>query len=649
MTFKPFQGDVPFQQSSPKMFRPQRPAAEGGSGELDDLFATDSRQDENLPTPETVMPHHAADIAEQNASSRLEPFSVTKTSQTVELDNVHASHQTTAIEQTATSPADMLPADTLPAGTLPPPPKTNGPQRPDPNANLKAPAESSTTEVQTHTGTQRDDKGTAVPADNTQTDTATVDDQTGGGRLASRRALQEVVVAQLGNLPANHAVSDRRTADLERLYSTIDKITAIVAADPELNNLASSFQLTKDRELDSRQRRELETRVSPKLLEHNVYIDSARDGSIIYDMLYDELLGISVLGGLWRDDTIADICIDAWDKITVERNGRLVRTDVRFRSHDHAVGVVRALSRKMSDRQVSPTNPLVTATLPSARVQFVYGELSASGIAVVIRKFKPLLGMEGLLAVDALDRDMADFLAACVRARATILVSGGTGTGKTTMINALSEFIPDDERVVSIEDAFELQLSNSSWVPLQSKQRASADDTNITTQADLMVATLRMRPDRIIVGEIREADAAAVMFDAANTGHDGTMTTIHAETAASAVNNRLTVMLMRSDGGFSEDIARLTVAQTIHLVVQITRKHGRRYVSEIAVVDEHYIDERRLIAPKVIYRTSLDIEQRQDGPVAQLRHEHVSRVEATTTLAAKLVDAGEDAGRWTTN
>ena len=473
----------------------------------------------------------------------------------------------------------------------------------------------------------------------------------GAGRLASMQAAaQEASLSDQGEV--DEVEMQRQAAAIiaeqQRLFVHIDRILGIVSSDVHLSGMATQFELARDPAIDARQRNDLQNRVAPLLLENNVYLDNLDETNRIFDLLYDELLGISVLGDLWRDDDVSEICIDSWDKITVERHGRLEMTGRRFRSPEHAEGVVRALSRRMSDRQVSPTNPLVTAQLPSARVQFVYGKLSSRNVAVTIRKFKPLMGMAGLLGVDALSDEMADFLRACVQGRSTILVSGGTGTGKTTMINALSEFIPDDERVITIEDAFELQLSNTHWVALQAKERASADDTVVVTQADLMIATLRMRPDRIIVGEIRDPAAAAVMFDAASTGHDGTMTTIHADTAASALNKRLTALLMRSDGGFSENVAVHTVAQTVQVVVQITRKHGRRFISEISVVDEAYLDKLGLVAPQPIFQSTVNATAADGIHNVSVTHERVSSLGPDTVLAVKLADAGQEVQRWLT-
>jgi pilus assembly protein CpaF len=463
-----------------------------------------------------------------------------------------------------------------------------------------------------------------------------------GSRVATMRAAAEAAaVTQSEDVRevAERAAFDQRITSQDRLFSHVDRILGLINQEPDLQQWANTIVLSRDPEVDRRQRSELEARVSPRMLDARIMLESSAEAKLVFDLTYDELTGISILGDLWREADVDEICIDAWDKIAVERRGRLERTGYRFRSPQHAQAVARQLSQKISDRGVSNVNSLVTAQLPQARVQFVYGPLSSHGLAITIRKFRPLLGMEKLLEFGALTPEMADFLAACVRSRATIVVSGGTGTGKTTAINALSESIPDDERVITIEDAFELQLSNTHVVSLQAKQKATADDTVVVSQADLLVASLRMRPDRIVVGEIREPSAAAVFFDAANTGHDGSMTTIHADSATSALNNRLAALLMRSHGGFSEDVARESVAQAVQVVIQITRHHsGRRIFSEISIVDPHYRSNGG-IKPFAMFRAEI-------LPTGESKHVRLGSVGADTQLAGKLRDAGEDIERW---
>lgn len=427
----------------------------------------------------------------------------------------------------------------------------------------------------------------------------------------------------------------------EFVYAMADRLIGVVSKDPDLQALALSIELTRDPETFKEQLKRLKEALTPVMPTAKVRPSTEGELDEVIRVVHDEITGISVLGDLWRDPEVDEICVDAWDRISVERAGRLELTGLRFRSPEHALSVARNLSQKISDRTVSQSNPLVTAQLSQARVQFVYGRLAASGLAIAIRKFRPLMGMDGLLRVGALTEEMRDFLGDCVKARASILVSGGTGTGKTTAINALSEFIPPTERVITIEDAFELQLANTHVVALQSKEKASADDQVVVDQSDLLVAALRMRPDRIIVGEIREPKAAVVMIDAANTGHDGTMTTIHADSPQVAVNERLASLLARSSSGFSDLIARKTVAQAVQLVVHIARVRGRRFVDEVSVVDPSFLGDDGLIRPAAVFKADV---LASTGPRPEVRHRRVGSVGADTVLAARLRDAGAD--RW---
>lgn len=418
----------------------------------------------------------------------------------------------------------------------------------------------------------------------------------------------------------------------DAMWRTVASVLGVIQNADQISKEVVRMVLTRDRAQDLAQRNALHAMVAPALMQTDLARNPALREAI--DYAYDELVGISVLGPLWRDDEITEILVDSWDRVAVERNGRLFVTPLRFRDADHARKVARDLALKVSDRALTPANPLVTAELPGARVTFAIDKVVKTGIAVSIRKFRPLMGIEGLMGAGAFNTEIRDFLADCVQARANILVSGGTGTGKTTMINALSSFIPDAERVITIEDAYELKLTNTHWVALQTKEASSSDDTVHISMADLLVATLRMRPDRVIVGEIREPNGAAVMLQAANTGHDGTMTTIHANSAERALNFRL-VGLARTGAGMGGEVAAAEVASAINLVLQVVRRNNKRFVSEIAVVDPSHL-HGAMIKPDIIFRGELvDI----DGVVTP-RFARYGGVRADTELGMKLEDSG---------
>ena len=374
-------------------------------------------------------------------------------------------------------------------------------------------------------------------------------------------------------------------AEIERVWRVVDQTLGIVAADMSLQHITSRIVLTSDPAEYAAQRSEIHAALRNKMASAGIAATGLVDIETLLDLVVDEMSGISVLGELFRDPSVDEILVDRWDIISVERHGHLERTPIRFRDPRHAESCARVLALKVSDRAVSRAIPLVTAELPSARVTFAFGAVVKGGLSITIRKFRPLLGLEDLLRYGSLDEAMVAFLSDAVRARAGILVSGGTGTGKTTIVNLLSSFIPDTERVVSIEDAFELKLANTHVVSLQTKEASSLDDTVSVSLSELLRNTLRMRPDRIIVGEIREGAGAMVMLSAASTGHDGTLTTVHANSADGAVNERLPDLIRQSRGGLETETILRSIINAFDLVIHVTRtRDGRRYLSEVSAL-----------------------------------------------------------------
>ena len=462
---------------------------------------------------------------------------------------------------------------------------------------------------------------------------------TGGERDFSTRerdtqhtAHSDGQVAQEWNLAkSSEAALDRRYTDGDRLWPIVDRVMSVAGSDPQIQSLAGKLELINNSELDKLQKDEILEALKPKLGAAGIVIPDPNDIVPVLQMAYDELVGISVLGPIWRDPEITEIMVDRWDIVTVERHGRLENTPIKFRDPEHANSVARSLALRVSDRAVSRTINLVTAELPSARVQFAYGPVVKGGLSITIRKFRDLLGLKDLKNFGALDDDMEEFLKTAVLARSGILVSGGTGTGKTTIINLLSNFIPGYERVLTIEDAFEMQLSAEHVVSLQTKEASSADDAVNVTLAHLLRASLRMRPDRIIVGEIREGEGASVMLAAANTGHDGTMTTIHANSVDMALNERL-VDLVRQQRSSSDEAIRRTIVNAFDLVVQVARgRKGNRYISQIAQVDKNFI-HNEVIKPVIIF-------QGQDD-AGKTSFELLNKVNPYTELGERLIALG---------
>lgn len=449
--------------------------------------------------------------------------------------------------------------------------------------------------------------------------------QPGGGRsmVESWQALEQMNAA-------------RRFSEADRLWPYVDKVMTVAGSDSLIQNRTAELELINDVEADRRQREELLDVLKPKLAAAGVLIPDPNDIPPTLQMAYDELVGISVLGDIWRDPSVTEIMVDRWDRITVERNGRLELTPFRFRNPVHASRLARSLAERVSHRTVSQAINLVTAELPAARVQIAYGPVVKGGLSITIRKFRALLGLEDLRRFGALDDQMIEFLTDCVQARSGVLVSGGTGTGKTTIINLLSNFIPVNERVVTIEDAFELQLNAEHVVSLQTKEASSADDTVSVTLADLLRASLRMRPDRIIVGEIREGEGANVMLAAANTGHDGTMTTIHANSPDMAINERL-VDLVRQTRSSSDEAIRRTIANAFDLVVQVSRgRTGNRYISQIAQIDPSLVADG-VLRPRPLFTG-------ESLPDGSTRFSRVDSIRPDTVLGRRLEEAGRT--RW---
>lgn len=430
---------------------------------------------------------------------------------------------------------------------------------------------------------------------------------------------------------SSEASLDRRYTDGERLWPIVDRVMAVAGSDPHIQSLAGKLELINNVNLDNIQKEEILEALKPKLGSAGIVIPDPNDIVPVLQMAYDELVGISVLGPIWRDPEITEIMVDRWDIITVERYGKLENTPIKFRDPEHANSVARSLALRVSDRAVSRTINLVTAELPSARVQFAYGPVVKGGLSITIRKFRDLLGLSDLKNFGALNDGMEEFLKTAVLARSGILVSGGTGTGKTTIINLLSNFIPGYERVLTIEDAFEMQLAAEHVVSLQTKEASSADDAINVTLAHLLRASLRMRPDRIIVGEIREGEGASVMLAAANTGHDGTMTTIHANSVDMALNERL-VDLVRQQRSSSDEAIRRTIVNAFDLVVQVTRgRKGNRYISQIAQVDKNFI-KNGVISPVVIFQG-----EDENGKTS---FKLVNKVNPNTELGERLIALG---------
>ncbi|WP_240911463.1 CpaF family protein [Paludisphaera soli] len=306
-------------------------------------------------------------------------------------------------------------------------------------------------------------------------------------------------------------------------------------------------------------------------LRHDDLLSLTQREQLVEEVL-DETFGIGPLEGLMRDPSVSDILVNGPKVVYVERRGRLERTDVAFNDEKHLQEIVRRIVGRVG-RRIDETSPLCDARLPDgSRVNAVIPPLALDGSILSIRRAgkTPLLAHD-LVEKRAIAQEMVDFLSACIRGRVNMVISGGTGSGKTTLLNALSAFIPEDERVVTIEDAAELRMQQPHVVRMETRPPNIEGEGAITTR-DLVKNSLRMRPERIVVGECRGSETLD-MLQAMNTGHDGSMTTIHANDTRDAIG-RMEMMVGMAGFDLPIWIIRRQIASAVHLIVQASRLSG---------------------------------------------------------------------------
>jgi len=318
------------------------------------------------------------------------------------------------------------------------------------------------------------------------------------------------------------------------------------------------------------------------ILKEKLLLNGAEKERLQSDLL-DEVFGFGPIEPLLKDHTISDILVNRKDLVYVERAGVLERIDVKFRDDRHLLQIIDRIVGGVG-RRVDESSPMVDARLPDgSRVNAIIPPLSLDGPALSIRRFGTApLTAERLLELQSLSPEMLEVLSAAVRARISILISGGTGAGKTTFLNMLSAYIPDNERLVTIEDAAELQIQQENVVRLETRP-PNVEGKGTVRQRELLINSLRMRPDRIIIGEVR-GEEAFDMLQAMNTGHEGSMTTIHANTCRDALA-RLESMVAMANFNLQEKAVRQQIASAIGIVVQISRmSDGTRRVTNIAEI-----------------------------------------------------------------
>ncbi|HKG78424.1 MAG TPA: CpaF family protein [Pyrinomonadaceae bacterium] len=296
-----------------------------------------------------------------------------------------------------------------------------------------------------------------------------------------------------------------------------------------------------------------------------------------------ELFGLGPLEPLLKDPTISDILVNSHHTIYIERRGKIEPTNVQFKDDEHLMRVIERIVSSVG-RRIDESSPMVDARLQDgSRVNAIIPPLSIDGPVLSIRRFgSDPLKMASLVEFNALTKDIADMLQMVVTARLNILISGGTGAGKTTLLNALSAYIPETERIVTIEDSAELQLQQPHVVRLETRP-PNIEGRGEVTQRDLVRNALRMRPDRIVIGEVRGGEAID-MLQAMNTGHDGSLTTVHANTPRDALA-RLETMIQMTGMRLSDRAMRQQVASALNLVVQVARlSDGSRRVTSISEI-----------------------------------------------------------------
>jgi pilus assembly protein CpaF len=373
--------------------------------------------------------------------------------------------------------------------------------------------------------------------------------------------------------------------------------------------------------VEVRQAAEVLSRRSPDLL-------NLSERERLVSEVLDETFGLGPLEALMRDPAITDIMINGPKVAYVERNGRLERAEIAFHDDRHLIQIIQRIAGRIG-RRVDETSPMVDARLADgSRVNAIIPPLALDGALLSIRRFgqRPLLAAD-LISKKAITPDMMAFLTACIKARVNIIISGGTGSGKTTLLNALSASIPHDERVATIEDAAELRLQQPHVVRMETRP-ANIEGTGEVSTRDLLRNALRMRPDRIVVGECRGSEALD-MLQAMNTGHDGSMTTVHANDTRDALS-RLEMMVGMAGFDLPIWIIRRQIASAAQVIVQVARLPGgvRKIVkiSEITGMEGEVISMHDLFGFK---QTGVDEDRRAQGHffAAGLRPRLMERLE----------------------
>jgi pilus assembly protein CpaF len=391
-------------------------------------------------------------------------------------------------------------------------------------------------------------------------------------RLSSQRPEQEVQPQRAPGWGPNSQLEPPRppgAADMSQLKTRLQRqLIAEVGPDADLSG--------------SHGRRLMESLLNEMLETEGVPLPRIERARLL-EAVVAEVLSFGPIEPLLRDESVSEVMVNGPHQVWIERAGKLTETDVRFEDEEHVRRIIDRIIAPLG-RRCDESSPMVDARLPDgSRVNAIIPPLSLVGPVLTIRKFsRDLLAMQQLVQYGSLTQEVADFLSACVRGRLNVIVSGGTGSGKTTLLNVLSSYIPDDERIVTIEDAAELQLRQRHLIPLE-KRPPNIEGKGEVTIRQLVMNALRMRPDRLIVGEVRGPEALD-MLQAMNTGHDGSMTTLHSNSPRDTLA-RLETMVLMAGFELPHRAIREQIAAAVDLVVHQERMFdGSRRVVRLTEV-----------------------------------------------------------------
>jgi pilus assembly protein CpaF len=340
--------------------------------------------------------------------------------------------------------------------------------------------------------------------------------------------------------------------------------------------------LTDQRVSEAELRRQVDEQLHRALGQERLALTAAERQQLVQSVT-DDVLGYGPIDPLLRDDTLTEVMVNGPTHVYVERSGKLMLTDVRFVDETHLRRIIDKIVSQVG-RRVDEANPMVDARLPDgSRVNVVVHPLSIGGPFMTIRKFsKDPYTIDDLISFGSLTPQVAHFINQCVKGRLNVVVSGGTGTGKTTMLNVLSSFIPNDERIVTVEDAKELQLHQAHVLPLEARP-PNIEGRGEVRIRDLVRNALRMRPDRIVVGEVRGGEALD-MLQAMNTGHDGSITTVHSNSPRDTLS-RVETMTLMAGMDLPVRVIREQMASALDMIVHLTRlRDGTRRITHISEV-----------------------------------------------------------------